>query len=167
MERTAAGTFLYMARSRLVVHLTGQIRDCLEALNDQQIWWRPNEDANAVGNLVLHCAGSTRHYIGHVVGGTDFVRNRDAEFAARGPRPRAELRARLDAAVAEADRVLGAFDPAALLETTTRTPKPSTYLQVIGLQLTHYAAHTGQIAYATKLLQAGALDDLWRNTPSH
>lgn len=130
MERTPAGTFLHMARSRLVVHLTGQIRACLDALDDQQIWWRPNEAANAVGNLVLHCAGSTRHYIGHVVGGTDFVRDRDAEFAARGPLPRAELRARLDAAVAEADRVLAAFDPAALLAPTTRTPKPSTYLQV-------------------------------------
>ena len=116
---------------------------------------------------MLHCAGSTRHYIGHVVGGVDFVRDRDAEFAAQGPLPAAELRAQLDAAVAEADQVLGAFDPTALLAATTRTPKPSTYLQVIGLQLTHYAAHTGQIAYATKLLQAGALDDLWRNTPSH
>ena len=167
MERTAAGTFLHMARSRLVVHLTGQIRTCLDVLNDQQIWWRPNEEANAVGNLVLHCAGSTRHYIGHVVGGADFVRDRDAEFAARAPLPAAELRARLDAAVAEADRVLQAFDPEALLAATTRTPQPSTYLQVIGLQLTHYAAHTGQIAYATKLLRAGGLDDLWRKTPSH
>ncbi len=167
MDRTAAGTFLHMARSRLVVHLTGQIRACLDALNDEQIWWRPNEQANAVGNLVLHCAGSTRHYIGRVVGGTDFVRDRDAEFAARDPLPRAVLRGQLDAAVAEADRVLAAFDPAALLEPTTRTPKPSTYLQVIGLQLTHYAAHTGQIAYATKLLRTDALDDLWRNTPSH
>lgn len=167
MERTAAGTFLYMARSRLVVHLTGQIRACLDVLNDQQIWWRPNAEANAVGNLVLHCAGSTRHYIGHVVGGIDFVRDRDAEFAARDALPAGELRAQLDAAVAEADRVLRAFDPATLLAATTRTPKPSTYLQVIGLQLTHYAAHTGQIAYATKLLRAGGLDDLWRKTPSH
>ena len=167
MERTVGNTFLHMARSRLVVHLTGQIRTCLEALNDQQVWWRPNEQSNAIGNLVLHCAGSTRYYIGHVVGGSGFTRDRDAEFAERRPVPTEELRAHLDAAVAEADRVLSSLDPDTLLDTTDRTPKPSTYMQVIGLQLAHYAAHTGQIAYATKLISGDAIDDIWRQTPSH
>lgn len=166
-EHTYARTFLFMARSRLVVHLTGQIRACLDALNDQQIWWRPNEQSNAIGNLVLHCIGSTRYYIGHVVGGTNFVRNRDAEFAERQPLSIDELRARLDAALAEADQVLQAFDPAALLEPTARTPTPSTHMQVIGLQVAHYAAHTGQIAYATKLIKGDAIDDIWRKTPTH
>ncbi len=67
MTRTPSNTFLYIACSRLVVHLTGQVRQCLAALNDQQIWWRANEGSNTIGNLVLHCAGSTRYYIGHVV----------------------------------------------------------------------------------------------------
>ena len=167
MSHTVDSTFLHIARSRLVVHLTGQIRACLDALNDQQIWWRPNEASNSIGNLVLHCAGSTRHYIGHVVGGSDFARDRDAEFAERTPIAKEELRHRLDAAVEEADRVLNEFDPARLLETTERTPQPSTYMQVIGLQLVHYAAHAGQITFATKLLKADAIDDIWRNTPTH
>ena len=167
MSQTVDTTFLHIARSRLVVHLTGQIRACLDALNDQQIWWRPNEASNSIGNLVLHCAGSTRHYIGHVVGGRDFARDRDAEFAERTPIAKEELRHRLDEAVEEADRVLREFDPAQLLESTERTPKPSTYMQVIGLQLVHYAAHAGQIAFATKLMKADAIDDIWRKTPTH
>ena len=85
MSETVNTTFLHIAHSRLVVHLTGQIRSCLDALNDQQIWWRPNEPSNSIGNLVLHCAGSTRHYIGHVVGGRDFARDRSAEFTERAP----------------------------------------------------------------------------------
>ena len=165
MEPTAESAFLEIARSRLVDHLTGQVRTCLEALNDQQIWWRANESSNAVGNLVLHCAGSTRFYIGRVVGGRDFVRDRDAEFAERREIPAAELRARLDLAAAEADEVLRTFDPARLLEPTSGTPKPSTFIEVIGLQLAHYAAHTGQILFATKLLKADALDDVWKRTP--
>ena len=167
MEKTVERTFLHIARSRLVGHLTEQIRACLQALNDEQIWWRPNEDSNSIGNLVLHCCGSTHHYIGRVVGNSDFTRDRDAEFAERVPIPKDELLRRLSAAVAEADRVLSELDPTRLLETTERAPKPSTYMQVIGQQLVHYAAHTGQIAYATKLLKDGAIDDIWRKTPTH
>ena len=167
MSQTVNSTYLHIARFRLVVHLTGQIRTCLKALNDQQVWWRPNDSSNAIGNLVLHCKGSTRHYIGHIVGNNDFVRDRDAEFAERREIPRAELLAGLDLAASEADQVLGAFDPSRLLDATERTPKPSTFMQVITLQLVHYAAHTGQILFATKLLKADAIDDIWRRTPSH
>lgn len=165
MESSADRTFLEIARSRLVVHLTGQVRTCLETLNDQQIWWRANESSNSVGNLVLHCVGSTRHYIGHVVGHRDFARDREAEFSERREMPAAELRSRLDLAAAEADEVLRSFDPARLLEPTDRTPEPSTYMQVIGMQLVHYAAHVGQILFATKLLKAGSLDEVWKRTP--
>ena len=158
------GTFLRMARSRLVVHLPAQIRTCLEALNDDMVWWRANDQSNAIGNLVLHCAGSTRHYIGHVVGGHDFVRDRDAEFAERTQIPRADLLARLDVAMREADTVLSSFDPNRLLDMTDREATPTGYMQVIGLQLVHYSAHTGQIAFATKMLKTDAIDDIWRRT---
>ena len=162
MERTPETTYLYIARSRLVVHLTEQIRACVNALDDQMIWWRPNAQSNSIGNLVLHCAGSTRYYMGHVVGGSDFVRDRDAEFGERREIPGPELLAHLDSAVAEADQVLTAFDPARLLDITDRGPNPTTYMQVIGMQLVHYATHAGQIVFATKLQKPDAVDDIWR-----
>lgn len=165
MSGTIESTFLRSARARLCIHLTGQIRTCLDALKTGQIWWRPNESSNAIGNLVLHCVGSTRFYVGHVVGKRDFVRDRPAEFAERRELPAAELRVRLDAAIAEADEVLAGVDPATLLATTDRTPRPMTLLEVIDLQLAHYALHAGQIAYATKLLQADAIHEIWRTTP--
>lgn len=167
MTRTLESTFLESARSRLCVHLTEQIRTCLDALKIEQIWWRPNESSNAIGNLVLHCVGSTRFYIGHVVGERDFVRDRPAEFAERREIPAAELRARLDVAIEEADAVLSAVDPARLLATTGRTPKPMTLIEVISLQVAHYALHAGQIAYATKLIDANAIHEIWRTTPGH
>lgn len=166
MPHTPATTFLHIARTRLVVHLTGQIRTCLQALDHEQVWWRPHERANAVGNLVLHCAGSTRFYIGHVVGGHDFTRDRDREFSEREALSTEELLTRLDVAVTEADEVLSTFDPERLLERTERTPKPTTLMNVIGLQLAHYATHTGQIAYVAKMYAPDAIDDVWRRTPS-
>ena len=167
MTRTIESTFLDSARARLCVHLTGQIRTCLGALKIEQIWWRPNESSNAIGNLVLHCVGSTRFYIGHVVGQRDFVRDRQAEFAERRELPAAELLAQLDIAIQEADEVLARVAPESLLEVTERTPKPMTLIEAISLQLAHYALHAGQIAYATKLLDAEAIHEVWRTTPGH
>ena len=158
--------FLEMARQRLVVHLTKQITACLDTLNDQMIWWRANEKSNAIGNLVLHCAGSTRHHIGYVVGGTDFIRNRDAEFAERSEIPKSDLLARLTFAVNEADEVLKQFNPENLLKIPNRGTRPTSYMEIIDYQLIHYAAHTGQIVFATKMLKADAIDDIWRKASS-
>lgn len=163
---SADAAFVDIARSRLCVHLTGQVRACIDALRPEQIWWRPNEKSNAIGNLVLHCTGSTRFYIGRIIGGSDFVRDRRSEFAERRELPAALLRANLDQAIEEADTALRGFDPGRLLEVTEETPEPMTLAEVITLQVSHYALHVGQIAYATKLINADAIHEIWRKTPS-
>ena len=73
----------------------------------------------------------------------------------------------MDDAIAEADEVLRSFDPDRLLDKAVRSAKPATVMEVIGLQVAHYATHTGQIAYAAKLLTDDAIDDIWRKTPTH
>jgi len=166
MNPTSSSTFLEMARARIVVHLTGQITACIDALSDPMIWWRANNQSNSIGNLVLHCAGSTRYHIGHVVGGYDVVRDRDAEFAERHEIPKADLRARLMFAVNEADEVFRTFDASRLMETADKGQRPGPLMEVITHQLVHYATHTGQITFATKMLKADAIDDIWRTTPA-
>ena len=37
-----------------------KIEACLERLSAEEIWWRPNESSNSIGNLVLHLAGNVR-----------------------------------------------------------------------------------------------------------
>lgn len=163
-EQTIESTFLQSARFRLCVHLTRQVQECLNGLQLDQIWWRPNEASNAIGNLVLHCVGSTRFYIGHVIGNSDFVRNRDTEFSERRSLPVAELLAHLNIAIEEADDVLSHLDPATLLTPAERALKPAIVMDIISLQVAHYALHVGQITYATKLLNANAIDEIWRKT---
>lgn len=153
------------ARKRLVAHQAGQVRTCIEALNDGQLWWRANEDSNAVGNLVLHLCGSTRFHIGHGVGASGYRRDRAAEFAEPGPLPKEDLLARFDFAVAEADRVLAAFDPGRLGETTELNDKTLTFGELILNQVLHFTAHAGQIVFATKLIQAGLIREVWKTTP--
>ncbi|MBT1703288.1 DinB family protein [Chryseosolibacter indicus] len=47
------------------------------------IWKITGDIKNPAGNLCLHLCGNLQHYIGKVLGGTDYKRNRDYEFSAR------------------------------------------------------------------------------------
>ena len=91
-------------RVRVTKVFPGQIRSCLEELNDEQIWWRPNEQSNSVGNLALHVRGAMMHFLCRGVGGFDYARDRPAEFATRSM-PKQELLEVFDDAVAKADQV--------------------------------------------------------------
>ena len=161
MDRTLDATLLHLVRLRLTKDYPGQIDACLESLTDEQIWWRPNEQANAVGNLVLHLAGSNHFYLDHAVGGHPLVRDRDAEFATRETIAKNELRRRWQASVSATDAVLAALEPSRMIETTDRTGKTTTIAQIL-LHVTHHnATHMGQIVWITKMLQPGTLDDIW------
>jgi uncharacterized damage-inducible protein DinB len=124
---------------------------CLERMSDDDIWWRPNEQSNSAGNLVLHLCGNLRQWIVKSVGGGDFNRDRDAEFAARGPLPKAELIAAIRAAVAEADRVLETLPRERLLEHHVIQTYTSSGLQAIYHVVEHFSYHLGQILYIYKL----------------
>jgi len=156
-----ASVALAALRLRITNILPTQIRECIVQLDEDQLWWRPNETSNSVGNLVLHVCGSTRHYLSRSIGGIDYNRDRPAEFSERGPVPKAQLAAIFDETIAEAAEVLDRFDTARFLDPTG---EPSYYLtlfdQLLGISI-HLATHTGQIIYVTKLLKDGALDELW------
>jgi uncharacterized damage-inducible protein DinB len=151
-------------RKRLVGAYPAQVRAALETLSDEQLWWRPNPGANSVGNLVLHLAGSTRHFLGRGVGGGDYVRDRAAEFSTSGLRSREELERVLEETVEETRRVLDALDPGDLLEVSERTGEPHTLVALLLRVAHHWSVHTGQILYAAKTLREGALDEVWART---
>lgn len=47
---------------------------------EEDLWLLPEGISNTGGNLCLHIAGNLQHFIGHVLGGTHYKRNREAEF---------------------------------------------------------------------------------------
>lgn len=153
------------ARFRVVEGFPAQIRAALETMSDEEIWRRPSPKGNSVGHLVLHLVGSTRHYLGRALGGSDFVRDRPGEFAFADALPRAELLRRLDEALGEAQAVFAALEPDRLGDTTNRVPGgPFTALALLMRVSHHWAVHTGQIVYAAKALREGAISELWMKT---
>lgn len=151
-----------VAHNRMVKEIPVVIRDCLAVLSDEQVWWRPNEKSNAVGNLVIHLCGATRHFLGKGVGGLDYVRDRDREFAERGPVPKGALLTLLEGTADETDRVLSGLTPDRLFDQTHGVEPAMTVIGCLMRMSHHWAYHAGQIVTTTKMLREGSLDDVYR-----
>jgi uncharacterized damage-inducible protein DinB len=132
--------------------LHGRIQDCLGRLTPEQIWTRNSQNENAVGNLVLHLSGNVRQWIGSGVAGLADHRERDAEFDARGGKEPAELSELLNTRVAEVTAIIRAVPAARLTERITPQGHDVTVLEAIAHVVEHFAMHTGQIIFLTKML---------------
>ena len=132
--------------------LASRIDDCLSRLDDRQVWLRDAENMNAVGNLVLHLCGNVRQWAVSAIGGAEDIRQRDAEFGAREGVSRDDLRRMLADIVGQATEVIKGIKAERLTERLTVQKYPVTVLEAVYTILEHFAQHTGQIIFATKLL---------------
>ena len=146
-----AAHFVAEARAFLRDQYLPKLERCLQLLDEDDVWWRADATSNSVGNLLLHLDGSTRTWVLGVAGGRPVERDRDSEFAERGPIPKAALLDHLRATLAEADAVLAGLDPAALLERRQSPWEEVTVLWAVLHAVEHFAMHTGQIILLTKL----------------
>jgi len=130
------------------------VRRELEAYADEGDLWRlPPGVANSAGTLALHLAGNVQHFIGAVLGGTNYRRDRAAEFSRRDV-PRAELVAQLEAAIAVVEPGFARVDGAALAAEFPE--RVGGYAVNTGEWLVHIAAHLGyhlgQVDYHRRLV---------------
>jgi len=164
MNEAVSAAVLDSIRTRIFRVFPAQIRACVEALSDEQIWWRPNEKSNSIGNLVVHLAGSLNHYLNRQVGGIPYDRDRDAEFAERRHIPKAELLAIFDDMVTKAEQTFAGLTLERLNDPSPE-PKMQDYVaQDLLNVVVHVSTHAGQILWITKMLQEGALDEVWIRT---
>jgi uncharacterized damage-inducible protein DinB len=160
MSETVGAFMLQHLTNRLVNEFPQQVDKCLEVLTEEDLWWRPHEQSNAVGNLVLHVAGSNRHFLEHVIGGAPGVRDRDAEFAARGGRTKRDVQQVWSDVARRVEGVMRSLTPERLMQPTSDRNRP-----VVGvlLHVTHHnALHIGQIVWITKLRRPGTIHELLR-----
>lgn len=154
----AARAFLRQARFRLREDYLAKLKLALAALTDEQIWWRPNDASNSIGNLLLHLCGNPRQWIVAGVGGAADRRTRAEEFAAQGTLDKHGLLAVLETTLAEVDGVLGEVERKVLAENSDaplqRVILPQgfsqTVLDAIFHVVEHFSYHTGQIIYLAK-----------------
>jgi uncharacterized damage-inducible protein DinB len=153
--------FLVKSCSLLVSEYLPKIERCLEHLTDEDVWWRPNDVSNSIGNLMLHLRGNVTQWIIGGVGGQGRERRRQQEFDERTRVPAKELLANLRAVVQEAGEVIRDLDADALLSRRQIQDYDVTVLEAIYHVVEHFSMHTGQIILLTKARRGEDLK-LWR-----
>ncbi len=156
-----AQTFLDKSRRLLVSDYLPKVERCLERLSDEDVWWRPNEASNSIGNLLLHLAGNVKQWVVGGVGKRTYARDRQREFAERRPLAGRELLARLKTVVEEAEGVIGSLDAESLLSRRQIQGYDVTVLEAVYHVVEHFGMHTGQIIMLSKM-RTGEDLKLWR-----
>jgi len=132
---------------------TPRIKSCLDALSEAEVWQRPNQHSNSIGNLILHLSGNIRQWISATLGGEEDVRDRVSEFEARDGFSRQKLIKVLEDTVSAANKVIFNMSDDTLLQHKTVQGFDISGLGNILHVVEHYSYHTGQIAFYTKAMK--------------
>ncbi len=131
-----------------------KLRDEIEQFSEEADLWKTNDGiTNSAGNLCQHLTGNLQHFFGAVLGDSSYVRDRDAEFAAKGT-TRADLLADIDAAEASVKNTLAKLTDEDLSKNYPIEVygHPMTTAYFLTHLATHFNYHLGQINYHRRLL---------------
>jgi len=146
--------FLAFSRAKLLDSYWPRLRTCVESLTPDQLWWRPNDASNSIGNLVLHLDGNVRQWLVASFNRQPDTRQRPAEFAERDCIPAAALLDRLAATLDEAGGVLSRLTADDLAAPMQIQGYHVTGLAAVYQVVEHFGLHYGQTVYITKMLLA-------------
>ena len=135
---------------RLVEENVPRIKKCLSELSTEEIWYRPNDNSNSVGNLVLHLCGNVRQWLLSGLGGYTDNRRRQQEFEERGPFPTSALVRHLDELGEEVEKVLGRLTTEKIMQPVEIQGFTENRISVLVHVVEHFSYHTGQITYYVK-----------------
>lgn len=98
------------------------------------------------------------------IGGFEYARDRDGEFARRASASKKELRAIFDEAIEKCKATFDTLTPVSLSGPSTNPDYYSTlYEDLLGAAF-HMAIHTGQIVYIAKMFKEGSVEGIWAKT---
>ena len=121
--------------------------------DEKDLWIVKGEILNSAGNLCLHLLGNLNHFVGHLIGGTDYQRNRDLEFSDKNV-SREELNNRIDALIEVIKKSLPKLNDTDM--NRTFPDKISGKIREYGFALlhisNHFNYHLGQINYHRRLI---------------
>ena len=126
----------------------------IEAYPDEaSVWQTPPGINNSAGSLALHCAGNLHHFIGTVLGGSEYRRDRDAEFADRNL-PKSEIVSRLRQAREAVEETLNRVSEKVLEGDFPEALGGHRQPAIRGLAhiATHLAYHLGQVDYHRRMV---------------
>jgi len=132
----------------------------MSQLNDDQLFWRPNEESNSIAMIAKHIAGNmlSRWTDFRTIDGEKEWRNRESEFA-DDIKDRKSLEAYWEKGWACLFAALESITDDDIQEIIYIRNQGHTIIEAINRQLAHYPYHIGQIVFIGKMLA----DDRWQS----
>ena len=124
---------------------------CLDQLEEEQIWWKPDEKMNSIGILIKHICGNLRQWTVIQMNGSEDRRNRDEEFKDKEKLSKMELINLLEKINKDFKSSAENFDPAQLGKPKSVQGYKVTIMTAMYRSMTHLEGHVGQIILLTRL----------------
>jgi len=142
--------FIRQAIFRLFDESVPRLKICVDKVSEEQLWYRPNDNSNGIGNLVLHLTGNINQWINTGLGGDSDSRDRQSEFDERGSVQKAEMLEQLDKVMDRAREVITALDADDLTSVHRVQGFEETGLSMVMHVVEHFSYHVGQMTYIVK-----------------
>ena len=152
MDGKIAKLFLLEIERRLFQECFPRLTKCINMLSDEQIWSRPNDASNSLGNLILHLKGNARQWMGTTFGGRQDDRNRAAEFFETEPLPKADLLRIVIDLQTNLEDIFEGIDVGDLLKEYDVQVYRETGLAILVHVTEHFSYHVGQATYLVKMM---------------
>ena len=137
-------------RRRLISESLPRLQKCLSELTEEEVWRRPNENSNSVGNLILHLTGNVNQWIVSTLGGEPDNRKRQQEFDEQGPIATEKILGDLQIVMTNADKVISTLKPEELTQIKNVQGDSETVMAILIHVTEHFSYHTGQVSYIAK-----------------
>ena len=128
-----------------------RIIKCLNELNEEQIWQKPNSNLNSVGNLIHHVCGNMTQYTWASLGQYADDRNRDFEFSVSSG-SRHELTELITLSCSKVYSIIENVTDSELKRSRSVQGFSLTGIGIIIHVTEHLSYHTGQITFWTKFI---------------
>jgi uncharacterized damage-inducible protein DinB len=124
-----------------------------EHLSVEELWKKPNEASNSIGNIIIHLQGNITQYVLSGLGGQKDKRERDLEFTEQYRYAAKELNLQLVQLLERVKSVLHGLGDSELTKKYLVQGFDLSGLGIILHVVEHLSYHTGQIAFWTKILK--------------
>jgi uncharacterized damage-inducible protein DinB len=145
--------------ARYFEHMAARVEHAVRSIPAESLWIKPFPFGNSIGHLVLHLTGNLNHYIGAMVAGSGYVREREKEFTDPTHPPVDEVLKRFHEAVAMVVRTLQSLDDSGFMAPVEHQVPIQSRLGLFLVCASHMNNHIGQMSYLVQALQPGSQQD--------
>ena len=138
--------------ARYFEHLAGRVERAVRAVPQDQLYVKPFAYGNSIGHLLLHVTGNLNHYIGAVIAGSGYVRDRPREFTDEAPPPPDAALQRFHEAVALVCRTVRSLDDVGWQSAVNEQQPIKTRFGLVLVCASHLNNHIGQMSYLVRAL---------------